>query len=115
MEECIARHKNNEATTARCPNCVKNHHEWHPSAPKGFAEYPDRANNINSSLRHNQGGEDDVTLKHSKGNPNSSQLKLSNSRVTAGMHHVASGSSSRIHHVTSQEGFPMHLPHLQSG
>ncbi|XP_063854131.1 uncharacterized protein LOC135096523 [Scylla paramamosain] len=39
-EECIARHKANEATTARCPNCGKNHHAWNPQCPERLRRMP---------------------------------------------------------------------------
>ena len=102
-EECIACHKNKEAITARCPNCRKNHHVCHPQCPERLSRMP------RPRQQHQQhpGSDDDVDSKHSKGNPSSSKIKLSNSRVPTGMHHVASGSSISIHHVPSQEGFPI--------
>ena len=35
--DCLRRHRNHEKTTARCPNCKRSHHAWHPECPARLA------------------------------------------------------------------------------
>ncbi|KAG0715521.1 Nucleic-acid-binding protein from mobile element jockey [Chionoecetes opilio] len=39
-EDCIGRHKSNEATTAKCPNCGRKHHAWNPQCPERLRRMP---------------------------------------------------------------------------
>ncbi|KAG0717787.1 hypothetical protein GWK47_007940 [Chionoecetes opilio] len=39
-EDCIGRHKSNEATTAKCPNCGGKHQRLEPSCPERFSQDP---------------------------------------------------------------------------
>ena len=39
-EECIARHKAKEPTSAKCPNCGRRHHAWNPKCPERLRRMP---------------------------------------------------------------------------
>ena len=39
-DECIRRLKEQQATTARCPNCAQRHHAWHPRCPERLRRMP---------------------------------------------------------------------------
>ena len=39
-EDCIARHKARETTSARCPNCSGRHHAWNPRCPERLRRLP---------------------------------------------------------------------------
>ncbi|XP_076041977.1 uncharacterized protein LOC143025849 [Oratosquilla oratoria] len=39
-EDCIAKHKSNQTTSAKCPNCGNKHHAWNPRCPERVRRLP---------------------------------------------------------------------------
>ena len=55
-EDCIGRHKANEPTTAKCPNCGKKHHAWNPQCPERLRRMRRPPQRQQHHQQHQRGG-----------------------------------------------------------
>ena len=55
-EVCIRRHKAQQTTAARCPNCAGRHHAWHPRCPERLRRLPNGGRRQQDGLLQDGGG-----------------------------------------------------------